>query len=162
MWPVELGGTGANTAAGALAALGLPYEVGTWTPTLCSVTGEAPEFTLTGGAAITGSYVRLGGIIYVECACSAGNVPETGMTVTVGTKGTAAISGLPFSMQGIVGVGNGGGLSFFITSGSVAPFTRTSIEVNRISLHDYSTGNYGWKPGYYLHGWVVMAIGRLL
>ena len=62
MWPVELGGTGADTAAGALAALGLPYEVGTWTPEKIggNYSGEISSYSDC-------NYLRIGRLLYASC-----------------------------------------------------------------------------------------------
>ena len=59
---MELGGTGADTAAGALAALGLPYEVGTWTPEKIggNYSGEISSYSYC-------NYLRLGRLLYVSC-----------------------------------------------------------------------------------------------
>ena len=79
----------ANTpAAGMTSQLLNWYEEGTWTPVL-STTGTAP--TISGYAAQTGRYTRVGNLVTVSCYIRA--------TVTAIGTGDVQVTGLPFTVN---------------------------------------------------------------
>ena len=66
------------------------YEEGTWTPVLNS-------FTITGTVTTTGTYTKIGNLVFVKCAISAAS------GTLAGTGGTAYISGLPITDAYVAG-----------------------------------------------------------
>ena len=80
---VYLGGTGAANKLD-------DYEEGTWTPVLNS-------FTITGTVTTTGTYTKIGNLVFVKCAISAAS------GTLAGTGGTAYISGLPITDAYVAG-----------------------------------------------------------
>jgi len=96
---INVGGTGATSAAAALTALGLPYETGTWTITLYGAGGGAASFA---AGDRWGKYVRIGDIVILTGGFDVYS-RET-------MSGEVRISGLPFpgsgGGSGVVGAGS--------------------------------------------------------
>ena len=73
----------ANTPASGMTSQLLNwYEEGTWTPNITNL-------TVVGTPATTGTYTRIGRLVYIECRFSASSIASTG--------GVSYVSGLPFT-----------------------------------------------------------------
>lgn len=88
--PISHGGTGAISASEALANLGLPYEIGTWTPIFGYVVETTPATVTTPTAWDYARYTRIGRLVYIH-------LHWTGFSITdPGSGEYAVIRGLPF------------------------------------------------------------------
>ena len=99
------------------------YQEDTWTPTWTNL-------TIVGAPTYSGTYVRIGRIVFFNVIISAG-----GANTTASTAGTTRINNLPLTAQqnGILAAANGSIVSYgngLVSGGSTNAFTPTWAATN--------------------------------